>query len=150
MEKCFKLHGFPPGYQFRNKNSSSANQVSILELQPSASTEHVASVLQLPCSQEQYIVLTIPVSDPITPSTSYPDISNNVPIIVPTSIPETFSASSEPLRQSARVPRKPSYLQDYHCQLAFSSITPSSDSTANGSIQPGFPVMADILDNPDD
>ena len=28
MDKCYKLHGFPPGFKFKNNKSASAHQVS--------------------------------------------------------------------------------------------------------------------------
>ncbi|KAA8536495.1 hypothetical protein F0562_028973 [Nyssa sinensis] len=46
------------------------------------------------------------------------------------------NSSILPLRQSTRLHRKPGYLQDYHCQLAF-SYTPSSNSMGDGPPQSG-------------
>jgi hypothetical protein len=47
MEKCYRLHGFPPGYKFtKGKNSiSTANQVS-------SDVDHSA-MPQLPITYEQ-------------------------------------------------------------------------------------------------
>jgi len=39
IDKCYKLHGYPPGYKFKNKNQSFANNMVAAE---DSSSEHVS------------------------------------------------------------------------------------------------------------
>jgi hypothetical protein len=67
---------------------------------------------------ESFIATSIPTS-----STSIPEVAeHNIPSISPspTYIPEV-TESTVPSRLSSRIRKQPSYLQDYHCQLAPSS-----------------------------
>jgi hypothetical protein len=67
---------------------------------------------------ESFISTSIPTS-----STSIPEVAeHNIPSISPspTYIPEV-TESTVPSRLSSRIRKQPSYLQDYHCQLAPSS-----------------------------
>jgi hypothetical protein len=91
------------------------------------------------------IVLPVPISDDDIPSSlssnpnpvisisdshSVPPVSDPVVDIVLVSDcgVEIVSDSALPLRQSSRIKHKPSYLQDFHCQLATSSFSSSTHS----------------------
>ena len=53
MEKCYKLHGYPPGFQKRNKSVAKANQVSspISTPQENADSFQNFSSLAMQCQQ---------------------------------------------------------------------------------------------------
>lgn len=49
IDKCYKVHGYPPGYKQRGKGSSSVNQVSLQDDQPDKHT----NTGSFPFTQEQ-------------------------------------------------------------------------------------------------
>jgi hypothetical protein len=55
-------------------------------------------------------------------------LSSSNPIHQTNTIADSFSIPIVNLRKSSRTKQAPSYLQDYHCQLAFSSNSTSSNS----------------------
>jgi hypothetical protein len=71
-----------------------------------------------------YIILVLLHNNSIIDSsTSIPEVTEpNIPFISPSStfIP-TVTEHNIPARLSSRIRKQPSYLQDYHCQLASSS-----------------------------
>lgn len=52
MEKCFKLHGFPPGFKSKSKNPM-VNQVNVQEDSAQHFSSNTSSVAQFPFTQEQ-------------------------------------------------------------------------------------------------
>jgi hypothetical protein len=70
---------------------------------------------------------------------SIPDV--NLPNFVPATIPDPVSIPqpSANLRRSSRLRNPPSYLQDFHCQLANSSPHFHSPSSADSAVSSGTP-----------
>ncbi|KAF5465199.1 hypothetical protein F2P56_015226 [Juglans regia] len=135
IEKCFKLHGFPPGYKFKPRQQSMANQVV------SNNTSSVASPFSLTESQYQQLLAMLQSSEHAMSSAISQHTANAVSFVqisdlpLPTSPqlntdlePVQSSIDSLPIRKSSRLRGAPGYLEHYYCNslTAYSSSNSTS------------------------
>ena len=77
VDKCYKLHGFPPGYKSRG-NAHAANQVSVLEEPHMPITQaQCQQLLALLSSQASLYAVPPPQTPP--PASSQPEASSSTP-----------------------------------------------------------------------
>ncbi|TXG66151.1 hypothetical protein EZV62_007426 [Acer yangbiense] len=119
VDKCYKLHGFPPGFKFRNHVSNGKPVVN----QTSANSDISEDTSVVHSKFER--VLPVPISD-IVSSTPHSSDSG-------TSTVQARSLISSPHVQSrsSKTIRKPYFLQDYHCSL----VSHTMDSYSSASVQ---------------